>query len=64
MKSVVYLQVRLELDHDEPLKDDDINNVVDELDYGFISTIDGVTISDNSILENTIFYKNKGDAEE
>lgn len=60
MKSVVYLKVRLELEHEKEIEDADTlyEEFLDELDYNFTSNIHGVTVYDTELVDYYVAQMN------
>jgi hypothetical protein len=58
MKSTVYVTIKLGFRHEEPKTVTELTKCVNEMDYGFISTIDGIEVDDMEMTEQTLLSFN------
>jgi hypothetical protein len=60
MKSVIYIKLRLELEHEKEIENVDTlyEEFLDELDYNFTSNTHGVTVQDTELVDYYVAQMN------
>lgn len=58
MKSTVNIIIKIILIHEEPKTVTELTKCVNEMDYGFISTIEGIEVDDMEMTEQTLMNFN------